>query len=289
MSIFKMPVPVTIMGRSSGITNSFVNGIIPCIEPTEQEIDEALGVLGMNRESICCVYCGSGHTEWDHLNPLIINKMPTGYISEIHNLVPACSKCNQSKGNHKWKEWMIGNAKLSPKSRGVEDINSRIAHLEAYEEAFQPVKINFIELAGKDAWEEYWSNYHKVIDVMQEAQEAANEIKRKLNYEPERTNRSKQQQRNAQRRALRRKNNPLPITLVPSDQSKFEKSLLQHRRAIIEIHYVDGRTEKKSWNAYKFTEASDAYNNLRTRKEFRPGIWQASGIDQIIVRVQEGF
>ena len=33
-SVFKMPVPVKIKGRTSSITNAFVNGIIPVIEPT---------------------------------------------------------------------------------------------------------------------------------------------------------------------------------------------------------------------------------------------------------------
>jgi len=36
-----------------------------------------------------CSYCGTPATEWDHLRPLVMNKKPTGYISEIHNLVPA--------------------------------------------------------------------------------------------------------------------------------------------------------------------------------------------------------
>lgn len=57
-NIFKMPVPVKIKGRTSSITNAFVNGIIPVIEPTEDQIDEVLNVLGMNRDKIFCSYCG---------------------------------------------------------------------------------------------------------------------------------------------------------------------------------------------------------------------------------------
>jgi NAD-dependent SIR2 family protein deacetylase len=95
-SLFKMPTPVKITGRTSSITNAFVNGIIPCIAPAEEEIREVLEVLGMNA-AIRCAYCGNNYTEWDHFRPLIHNKRPTGYISEIHNLVPACGKCNQSK------------------------------------------------------------------------------------------------------------------------------------------------------------------------------------------------
>ena len=97
-----MPTPVKIMGRTSSITNSFVNSIIPVIEPTEQQIKRALRILEIDPQSVVCAYCGDRSTEWDHLNPLVSNKQPTGYISEIANLVPACGKCNQSKGNKPW-------------------------------------------------------------------------------------------------------------------------------------------------------------------------------------------
>ena len=286
MSVFKMPVPVTIMGRSSSITNSFVNGIIPCIEPSDRELDEALSVLNMNRENVCCAYCGDGHTEWDHLNPLIINKEPTGYISEIHNLVPACSKCNQSKGNRNWKEWMLSDSKLSPKSRGITDLDRRISLLETYEKVFPPAKIDFIELVGDKAWEEYWFNYDRVIDAMRQAQTSANEIRSKLRRELGMKAQAKSQTRRTARMSDGRENNPLPITLVPAEQYEFEKLLLRHRKATIEIHYSDGRITRKPWNAYKFSESSDVYNNLRSRSGFRSGVWQASGIDHIIVRVE---
>ncbi len=94
-----MPVPVKIMARTSSITNSFVNGIIPVIQPNDEEIVEALSILGMTPDTVCCAYCGDASTEWDHLRAIVKDRRPTGYISEIHNLVPACGKCNQSKGN----------------------------------------------------------------------------------------------------------------------------------------------------------------------------------------------
>ena len=65
--VFNIPNPVTIMGRSSSITNSFVNGIIPVIQPTEEQIRDALTVLGQNETDVRCVYCGDKNTEWDHL------------------------------------------------------------------------------------------------------------------------------------------------------------------------------------------------------------------------------
>ena len=116
IDLFRMPTPTKITGRSSTITNSFVNSIIPVINPTEEQVSEALQILGMEHDSLCCAYCGASSTEWDHLRPLVKDKKPTGYISEIHNLVPACGKCNQSKGNKPWRQWMFSKAKHSPKS-----------------------------------------------------------------------------------------------------------------------------------------------------------------------------
>ena len=49
--IFKMPKPVKIIGRTSSITNAFVNGIIPVIKPTDEEIEDVLQTLGMDKKS----------------------------------------------------------------------------------------------------------------------------------------------------------------------------------------------------------------------------------------------
>ena len=58
LDVFVMPKQVSITARSSSITNSFVNGIIPCINPTEEEVAAALSVLGMDEHSVVCAYCG---------------------------------------------------------------------------------------------------------------------------------------------------------------------------------------------------------------------------------------
>lgn len=175
--IFRMPTPVKIVGRTSSITNAFVNGIIPVIEPTEEEIEDVLITLGMNKENIQCAYCGDTYTEWDHFYPLIKNKMPTGYISEIHNLVPACGKCNQSKGNKYWKDWMLSDASLSPKTREISDLEERIHRLEIYEKKYRPIRIEFENIVGREMWEKHWENCKKLHDMMQESQKLSDEIK----------------------------------------------------------------------------------------------------------------
>ena len=58
--------------------------------------------------------------------------------------MPACGKCNQSKGNKPWREWMVSGAPLSPKTRGIPDLEEHMGRLAAYE-----------EILGAEAWEGY--------------------------------------------------------------------------------------------------------------------------------------
>ena len=178
--VFKMPKPVKITARTSAITNSFINGIIPTIKPTDAEIQDALETLGMTEETICCAYCGDAYTEWDHMRPLIQNKRPTGYISEIHNLVPACGKCNQSKGNKAWREWILSDAELSPHSRNIPGLSDRIKRLTEYEEKYIPVKMDFESIVGKERWEKHWANCERLHQIMKEYQQFSDELKAEL-------------------------------------------------------------------------------------------------------------
>lgn len=180
LSLFQMPRPMKITGRSSSITNSFINSIIPVVFPNEEQVREAFEILGMTPETYQCAYCGDVPTEWDHLRPLVKNKKPTGYISEIHNLVPTCGKCNQSKGNKEWKAWMVSNAVLSPTKRGVKDIPGRIARLERYEAWGIPTHMEFESIVGEEIWTRHWHNWQRVQDLMRESQVLAAEINAKV-------------------------------------------------------------------------------------------------------------
>ena len=177
LDVFVMPKQVSITARSSSITNSFVNGIIPCVSPTEEEVAAALSVLGMDEHSVACAYCGDPFTEWDHLNPLVKDKRPTGYVSEIHNLVPSCGKCNQSKGNKPWFEWMVSNADKSPRTRGIPDLRERVERLMEYERLFKPIKLDFESIVGSEKWNEHWNNCETLHGMMREYQVLSDEIK----------------------------------------------------------------------------------------------------------------
>lgn len=180
LAAFRMPSVQTMVSRKSSITNAFVNAVIPVVRPTVEEIEAALSVLGMSHHDVRCAYCGDRSTEWDHLRPLVLNRRPTGYVSEIANLVPSCGKCNQSKGNKPWKDWMLSKARLSPTGRRVSGIAEKIARIEAYERWKKPVRIDFEQILGQEDWEHYWSLCEAVIEELREAQAVAEGLRARV-------------------------------------------------------------------------------------------------------------
>lgn len=169
-----------ITSRSSSITNCFVQAIIPNIDPSEEEYDEALSILDMSRSTLSCVYCGAPTTDWDHFRPLVRKRKPTGYISEIRNLVPSCGPCNQSKGGQDWRKWMTGSAKGSPKTRGVRELDVRIKRLEAFEAWGSLMPLPLEELADRHIWEMHWKRLDELHELLKLAQAHAIIVREKI-------------------------------------------------------------------------------------------------------------
>lgn len=113
------------------------------------KMPKAVSILELDEDDLRCSYCGAISSEWDHLRSIVKDKKLTGYISEIHNLVQSCGKCNQSKGNKYWYDWIISSAKLSPKSKGVPDLDKRIDRLKKYEKRKNVQPIDFKRIIGK--------------------------------------------------------------------------------------------------------------------------------------------
>ena len=172
----KFRKPLKITQRVSSVTNSFVQSIIPWVEPSAAETEEALAILGMTLETVTCAYCGGVASDWDHLRPLVKGKRPTGYISEIRNLVPACGRCNQSKGGAEWRTWIEGNAVGSPTRRGVVDVHERVDALVKFEEWGKVHPLPLRDWAGPDLWDAHWQNLLELEQRMQSAQLHAMEI-----------------------------------------------------------------------------------------------------------------
>lgn len=82
-----------------------------------------------------CVYCGAGSVRgFDHLVAVI-----EGGEAVLGNMVPACGTCDDSKGRRPFEEWMRGTAKCSPATRGVPDVEQRVARIRAYISLFRYV------------------------------------------------------------------------------------------------------------------------------------------------------
>ncbi len=180
-----------IINRASTIRNSFVHAVIPTMidDYKKEEIKNKFFKKYKESETdLECIYCGDKATSWDHFRPLVVDKKPTGYISDIYNFVPACSTCNSSKGNKKWDEWIEGKAKNCPKNRGIKNLSGIKKNLEKFEE-FTNKKTKNIKDQLDIKWEEYQQlidGINGIVDKLKDAQKQADEIKKdilkELNY-----------------------------------------------------------------------------------------------------------
>lgn len=94
------------------------------------EMQQVLGFFQMTEPE--CVYCGSPDVRrWDHL--VAINR---GGETVLGNMVPACARCDDSKRNLSYDEWMLSDCKNSLQSRGIPDVAERIQRITAYVQHF---------------------------------------------------------------------------------------------------------------------------------------------------------
>lgn len=75
---------------------------------------------------------------------------------------------------------MLGNAKLSPKTRGIKDVAERVKRLEAYEKWGAVTNMDFESVVGKDIWAKHQENLERVQSLMRESQELASKINGKV-------------------------------------------------------------------------------------------------------------
>lgn len=180
-NVFEMPANMRISSRTSTITNAFVSSILPSIEPQEDEIKKCLEILELDANDLRCAYCGDKATEWDHLRPLVSSKKPTGYVSEIRNLVPACGTCNQSKRNKNWDDWITSDVKGSPNIRKPkDDLNVRIQRLRSYEDWGRVSPIDLEKAVDGKLWDNHWQNLEDMHKEMKNCQELADKIRSEI-------------------------------------------------------------------------------------------------------------
>ena len=92
-----------------------------------REMDEVVRFFYGERDAEC-VYCGSADVRrWDHVVPVM-----QGGDTVVGNMVLACAPCDDSKQGRDFEQWMTGEAPLSPQSRDVADIASRVQRIRQY-------------------------------------------------------------------------------------------------------------------------------------------------------------
>lgn len=186
---YKMPTKSNLKGRSSTISNAFAMSITPYIYPTEEEVE--LLNRSLDIEDGQCVYClGEGNGR-DHLKPLVRNSMPTGYITDIHNLVPCCQACNSSKGAKTFNDWYLSPYNIKRlKNKGMTDsqIEHRYELITKYESKI-PKPLDYESLVGKELWDEYNARRINLIEQLNENQEFCDELYKLImeKYKPQDT------------------------------------------------------------------------------------------------------
>lgn len=183
---FKMPARTTIKGRVTTIRNSAFNGILPVEKPDKEDIafiEEKIGT-DKSKSAFLCGYCGKSiSSQKDHINPLIIDGKPSGYIHEISNLIPSCESCNSIKSNDTLEQF-FDNPKFTCKLSESELID-RKRIVEEYQEYFRKkygklVKLNFEQIVDSDLWEEYLNKTEEILELMRSTSDMYNKIKAEL-------------------------------------------------------------------------------------------------------------
>ena len=154
---FKLPTKSNLKNRTSTISNAFAIAITPYIRPKDVEMDRFLEELQLKNGQ--CAYCLGKANAMDHVKPLVTNGLPTGYITEIRNLVPCCSACNSAKGAQEFKTWYKS-------KKNIEQLNRYYGSKNCFKdkEYFEKCKIKNIK-AGVLSEDAVWNLDETVKDI----------------------------------------------------------------------------------------------------------------------------
>jgi 5-methylcytosine-specific restriction endonuclease McrA len=162
----QMPAQMTADRQRTGIRRAFINTVVPELEPIGGQEKDWAAKLQLNLNAVQCVYCGDEAKQLDHFRKLTENELPTGYITDIFNLVPCCGTCNSSKNGPDWKKWMLGQADKGPRKRTSEaDLLRRVAILDEFAEWSEALttRLDVVKIIGEEAWKRYEDDMTAVI------------------------------------------------------------------------------------------------------------------------------
>jgi hypothetical protein len=102
------------------------------------------------------------------------------FFTEKANLVPACGKCNQSKGNKDWETWIRSSAPLSPHKRGVPNLEARIQVLQRFATQFRRHKIDLSEIRKSEEWRQYEALREEIVQKLRDGDAIAKLISKMI-------------------------------------------------------------------------------------------------------------
>lgn len=179
----KLPARMKIDSLKTSIRRAFINTIVPEVRPTaaqEAAWRAQLGIAPLAVDELECVYCGRPATQLDHFRNLTAaDGRPSGYITDIYNLVPCCSTCNSSKAGKHWKIWMTGNAANAPNKRlSATELADRVAVLDRFEVWSTPLatRLDVLALIGVSEWEQYEADVAAVVVLLQAARQRSDQF-----------------------------------------------------------------------------------------------------------------
>lgn len=176
---FKMPSKSNLKGRTSTINNAFAIGITPYLKPDADVLDSYYSELKIEPDQ--CGYClriGEGKT-MDHINPLVVAGMPSGYITDINNLIPCCKDCNSKKGGKFFSKWYKESdnvSRLLSMGMSMDDIEERYNIIMKYIKDHCTNPYDYKKIVGDDKWNEYISRKKQMIKLLEEDQKFCDDL-----------------------------------------------------------------------------------------------------------------
>ncbi|CAA9891349.1 conserved hypothetical protein [Candidatus Methylobacter favarea] len=160
--------------RKTTINRAFASALAPNDNYDSQMLNIALRLLGQNPDdALICVYCGGHAQTWDHLIGLVKDSQFRGYGHQIGNLLPCCRDCNSKKGSKDWQEF------IETKVEDEQEQKALKAQIQAYLDGYaKPVDIDKIKTAMPEEWARYANIKKQIFDLMREADEIADKIRR---------------------------------------------------------------------------------------------------------------
>ena len=179
-----MPKHTKLNTRTSTINNSFAMSIIPYKKETDQAKLKAY-YEELEIEEGQCAYCmrkGEAKTG-DHLHPLTKDKLPSGYLTDINNIIPCCKDCNSKKGGKEFEDWYLSEKnKERLRKLGLSDsqIQERYGIIMKYISNHSPEPLDLKSIVGEEDWNKFLRKKDELEKLLKEDQEFCNRLSEKI-------------------------------------------------------------------------------------------------------------